>query len=248
MASRGSGRVCVFCGGSPTTNEHVLPKWIRKFLPGGNRIVHEWRAPGEEEPSRRWVTDLVDFKARVVCETCNTGWMADLEERAEPFLGSMIRGNGRTLYADGKATVAFWALKTTLVLDAANPSARTIPDDDYAALYRTQEVLPNTSAWMGANDFGAGAFAEARGLSLTDNEKLRPGYGATINVGHLVLEVARIEGEEGKILKIGRELAPALRRFWPREDPAKFPPTTVLNMQEVVWLGLMIEHVPIEFS
>lgn len=248
MTSQGSGRVCVFCGGSPTTKEHVLPKWIRKFLPEGNGIVHEWRAPGEEEPSRRWVTDLFDFQARVVCEPCNGGWMANLEGRARPFLSSMIRGNGRTLYPIGKAIVAFWALKTTLVLDAASPSTQTIPDGDYAALYRTQAVLPNTSVWMGANDFGAGAFAEARELSLADNEKLRPGYGATINVGHLVLEVARIEGEEGKTLKIGGQLAPALRRLWPREDPAKFPPPAALTMQQVVWLGQMIEHVPIEFS
>jgi hypothetical protein len=31
-------RVCLFCGGSPVTREHVLAQWLRDYLPVKVRI------------------------------------------------------------------------------------------------------------------------------------------------------------------------------------------------------------------
>src|ERR1700679_2215251 len=146
---------CVFCNASPTTVEHILPRCLRCALPGEGRLVHEWRAPEEESPSKRWTADVVSFTARVVCARCNNGWMSRLEVAAKPYLSSMIRGVGRELYEGGKEAVARWALKTAMMLDYGQEAKfRSIPSEDYTALFQTMGLLPDTYIWLAACDFG----------------------------------------------------------------------------------------------
>jgi hypothetical protein len=157
---------CVFCGYPETTNEHVFPQWLLEVIPGHGRVVHRWEALGSGAPSREWTTDVIAFKANVVCsKNCNSGWMSCLETEARPFLESMIRGRGRTLYGHGREVVAFWSLKTAMMIDFAQEAAhRSVARSDYPALYAAQAVLPNTTVWLGASGFGAGALARHRTL------------------------------------------------------------------------------------
>jgi hypothetical protein len=37
---------CVFCGRTPQTKEHVLPKWMRKLLPDHEPGTHRRKASG----------------------------------------------------------------------------------------------------------------------------------------------------------------------------------------------------------
>jgi len=230
---------CVFCKSSPTTNEHIFPKWLRDVIPGEGRLLHEWRAPNEEDPSRAWSADGVEFKANAVCGTCNAGWMNDLEEAGRPYLTSMIQGRGRVLHEAEKETVTRWAFKTALMLDLGQEAKfRSIPVDDYVAFYEAEGLLPDTHVWLAGCDFGGGAGARTRTLDFNENGTTITGYGTTIQLGHLVIEIVRV-GLGGRSFQIGGGLAPALVRVWPEPSPTQWPPPLVLDRQNAVWLPLL---------
>jgi hypothetical protein len=239
---------CIFCGDPKTTNEHVFPQWTRTVIPGEGPITHEWTAPeGSASESRAWVTDdLFTFQAKAVCQkTCNGGWMNDLERRARPFLEPMIRGQAQTLRREGRRAVGFWALKTAMMIDLAQEREhRSVPPDAYPALYRAHAVLPNTIVWLGATTFGAGAGARHRTLHVEVDDAQREGFGASMHIGHLVIETIHVEVQKGKVLEIRGDLAHALRRLWPQDRAVLWPPAAVLSRDQVYDLGTLVEDSP----
>lgn len=248
----GEGK-CVFCGHPETTNEHVFPQWLREVIPRkgtvpGGKITHTWEAPpGSTSESRAWEANKLTFQAKIVCQRmCNGGWMNNLENTARPFLEPMIQGRGRTLYDAGREQIAYWALKTSLTADYAQEEEhRSVPAADYPALYAAQGVLPNTFVWLAACDFGPGATARHRTLHMNVGNRHFDGFGFTFHVGHLVIEVTRVEVEQGKTIEIGGQLAPALRRIWPENQPVVWPPNAMLTRQQATLLGDMIQVSPI---
>jgi hypothetical protein len=235
---------CVFCGYPKTTNEHVFPQWLLKDIPGrGDNILHRSEAPaGSGAETREWSTPVLSFKAKVVCgQHCNGGWMSRLERDARPFLVSMIRGNGRSYYDHGRELIAYWALKTAMMIDfAQEPDLRCVPLSDYPALYQAQAVLPNTFVWLAKCDSGAGARAQNRTIRFPFGDREVDGYGGTVNVGHLVLSVLRADFGGGRGIDIRGELGDALDRVWPATGPVAWPPRRTLTREGVERLGEMI--------
>jgi hypothetical protein len=238
---------CVFCGAKPTTNEHVFPQWLLEVIPGAGRLKHTWAAPeGSDSQSREWTTDVLDFKAKVVCgPECNNGWMERLETRARPFLEPMIRGHRSTLLPEGAETIAHWGLKTAMMVDFAQEAEhRSVPASVYPELYAAKGVLPQTFVWVAACDFGAGALGRARTLHLEPADPQQVGFGATLCVGHLVIEIIRVPIEDEKTLEIRGQLAPGIRRLWPYTNVITWPPPVVFDREEVSELGTLIEKSP----
>lgn len=238
---------CVFCGARPTTNEHVFPQWLLGVIPGAGELTHTWAAPeGSDSISREWTNDVLDFKANVVCgPECNNGWMERLETRARPFLEPMIRGRRTMLLPAGARTVAHWALKTALMIDFAQEAEhRSVPASVYHELYSAQDVLLQTFVWVAACEFGAGALARARTLHLEPGDPQQVGFGATLRVGHLVLEIIRVPTKNEKTLEIRGPLTAGIRRLWPYTNVVSWPPATVFDRDEVSDLGTLIEKSP----
>ncbi len=117
-------RTCIFCGGRPLTKEHVVGNWAGRFGDSDQlEIVHLADREGEPRPprnSRSWSARAYDRQARVVCETCNNGWMSDLEAAVSPLLDAGEL-DGRPLSRIEQTLLAAWATKTTLTLNAAEP-------------------------------------------------------------------------------------------------------------------------------
>lgn len=242
-------RSCIFCGGTPLTNEHVLPAWIGSALVGGSgKLIHAWTNP-ETGDTREWRTDLVDFKAKVVCGPCNNGWMNDLETAARPYLIGMIQGRGRTLHDDGRRLCAYWALKTVMMLECAQPEhARSVRSADFAELFEAETVLPDVRVWIGATSFGPGAWSRARTIHYDLAHGREEGYSATLAVGHLVFEVMRIGTGSWTGMVIKAPLNRALLPLWPRDEPVVWPPPARLDRRQVALLGLMLEHVGVHVT
>jgi hypothetical protein len=107
-------RTCVFCGGGPTTREHVYAKWLRDALP----IAGRFRTT-DTEGQLLWEQETFDIEAKVVCARCNNGWMSDLEAACGPLLTDpMLYGASLTLTPAQQRAVALWAIKTAVVLEA----------------------------------------------------------------------------------------------------------------------------------
>ena len=87
----------------------------------------------------------------VVCESCNNGWMSDLESGAKPYLETMLRGRGRELHEAGLRTLATWALKTSMMVEHMHGAKRhIIPGEEYAHLFEHGEPSEHVRIWMAA--------------------------------------------------------------------------------------------------
>src|ERR1035441_6850782 len=126
MSSFGnSARRCLFCEADGTlSREHVWPRWIATLLPDGHRFSSRG-AVGRHgsQPEARFgeVFESVDscsWTARVVCGSCNSGWMSSLESAAQPILAPLLTGESTTLCGADISVVLRWAVKTSIVISA----------------------------------------------------------------------------------------------------------------------------------
>lgn len=160
-------RACWWCGvGGPLTREHVVPSWMAKVLHGEGTMEHSYAEPGEVEPARTWSKVSPDFKARVVCETCNSGWMEALETACRRRVGGMVAGVPRSLSRVDCQVLGRWAAKTGYLFQALEPAGhRVVSMELYEPLWRSA-VLPSTvRVWAGGVQ-AQGVFAHAFGGTL----------------------------------------------------------------------------------
>lgn len=122
---------CIFCGASPTSNEHVIPKWAAKTVEQDPRGIAEdslhqrfIQAKGQAIKKQfEWVSKKpVDFTANCVCSACNGGWMEGIEAAARPIVTRMIQGGTISLSRDAQDIVARWlALKAIVERYSRSP-------------------------------------------------------------------------------------------------------------------------------
>ena len=135
------------------SREHVLPRWLRDAVEVGDQ-------PGthilgiDQERVREWQALPFTTQSRRVCLSCNTGWMARLEDDTRPILGPLIGGPIDTvLSVDQQAVATSWALKTAMCVQLISPREWwPIPQRHFAQLYESRDgrlPLPGSYAWLG---------------------------------------------------------------------------------------------------
>jgi hypothetical protein len=98
---------------------------------------------------RQWAQAPFEQRVKVVCGDCNNGWMSALEWQAKPFLTSMMLGRRQELRPRIQKLLAFWAVKTALVIDHLQPKSRVVPDAEYPKVYRIRSPLRSHLVWLG---------------------------------------------------------------------------------------------------
>jgi hypothetical protein len=110
--------LCAFCmNTAKLTGEHVNSDWMNKILRGPwTRFFNSSEGASAEHPSAK-----LNWKAKVVCEKCNGGWMSDIESKhASPVMGPLIEGEeiDIPITQTDAQSIAIFAFKTALVVDA----------------------------------------------------------------------------------------------------------------------------------
>jgi len=150
-------RQCVFCGStSDLTREHVLPDWLTEIGLDPEPSIHH-AGPLNRLP-RQWSAKSFKTTVKMVCATCNNGWLSQLEGAAKPVIAPLIRGEPRRLPVEDQALIATWTCKTSLMSllvssDQARLSGYGVPLGEYAALYAQRdrvEPLPFSQYWIGS--------------------------------------------------------------------------------------------------
>jgi hypothetical protein len=234
-------RKCVFCGESPTRKEHALPLWLRDLLLRGTQASHEWGAYVTGE-NRKWLSSGPDFTAKIVCDTCNHGWMSDLESEAQPWLTPMIAGRAQTLEAAALRTCARWAMKTAMTIDrCAATSYQSIPASRYPLFYEKQQPSLGVSIWIGGSTALGGFWAQNQTPTLATARGVVQGYALTLRFRHLVFHLLGIEGNYLPSPEIGGKLGQAFTRIWPMVwGNVQWPPNLLLSEAEAEQLGKLL--------
>jgi hypothetical protein len=217
----------MFCGRTPLTKEHVVGEWSSRFADFDHRsIVQLCDREGETRDIREWRARAYDRQARVVCASCNSGWMSDLETRVSPLLVP-DRLDGRLLSHDEQELLATWAMKTALVLNAAEtPDRRVIPPKVARRFGRDRHIPTPTEVWItsytGADDERP-ALAYL-GIDLDDRQDHHRGWRdlavTTFLVGPFVFQIFYVLRTLG-ITGLERTFPPGthISRLWPIGEP-----------------------------
>jgi hypothetical protein len=226
-----SKRVCLFCGGAPVSQEHAIPEWVGDVLPGEGRWVHGHTERHVDQSIRQWTTNGPDLKCNVPCQVCNTGWMSRLEDRAKPVLTPLFQGHPRQLAVHDLEVISYWALKTTLMLDrCSEASHQNIPAAEYAAMYKRKALLPATHVWLGKCEVAKGSWFQARTVEMDPENAPTPGYGATLWIGHLLVQILSIAVPPTLKIGLKPDVLDALAPIWPRGFKLDWPATDTLSL------------------
>lgn len=147
-------RQCLFCLNPANSKEHVWANWLRAYVPR-TQINHietlvELDVTGEEQvtPIRK-SGDPRSRKLKIVCTTCNNGWMSQVQDKAKPYLVRLIAGEKCELPRQARSALARWAALFVTVQEQIHPDLASISAEDREWI-RTRPTAPhNWSVWMG---------------------------------------------------------------------------------------------------
>jgi hypothetical protein len=119
--------ICLACGptSAPESREHVFAKWLLKEFGSLNLMMglsRQLAGGGVEQIRQEYRLD--SFKLKKICESCNNGWMAALEEVAKPLILGLINDTLELarLSTDEKDILARWAGKTAVIESHSVPA------------------------------------------------------------------------------------------------------------------------------
>ena len=239
-ASSKDRRVCVFCASSgPMSREHVVPQWMSKAVlaPGPVSLS---QSTGQVLRTQKKLNIVV----KDVCESCNNGWMASLEDRVRPILKPRLEGDGCGFVASTQhRVIAQWATKTALLLIHAHrhlPEAIGVPPDHFACL-RSGGMPRGTQVWMGRCAPIGGHAGSFNMVNLSDEPGGEPtAYFVTFSLGWVFFHVYGIDFtlSDRQRPSPSAMYRSAMEQIWPAPDrPFWWPPLYTLDPTHVEELG-----------
>jgi hypothetical protein len=163
-------RECVFCGGTTLTKEHVWPQWLKNqpaigvdqlkpfprrphVSPRSTRSdfftgpITEAVVRGEEQPPHL-------LTVRVVCATCNNGWMASREATAQRILTPLMAGSRTDIDRGDLVKIAAWATKTAMMAEYCQPEGLAFTASQRSRIRMRERPPHAVSVWIGRYDGG----------------------------------------------------------------------------------------------
>ena len=235
----GRRRHCIFCGADADSREHLFPDWLNDLIIVDGADAHHFLILGGELAEQRQygARNVASQTAKVVCRSCNNGWMSTLESDAKPSLGRMI-ANGKTrLNVRQQLIVARWAIKTAMVAESAQYGENCFTQDE-RHLTRDGNIPIRPRVSLAAYDMSEpNATRYTRGLGVVNRagEFFADFYAHTIQIGHLVLSV---RGTPTFRAADNRSLDTVARPrlieipVWPPVEACEWPPNHVMAEEE----------------
>lgn len=222
----GMAKVCVFCGGTPLTKEHVLPRWLKVAFDPTVRRHRYIRL--SVDAVRHHDAPPLNEQVKVVCSDCNSGWMNQLEENVRYFLPGLIRGNLCTLDAEAQRALAAWSLKTMLMFQHTHPAdARgVIPAGDFTSFHETREPTRSMLGRLGFMNYppdDAVPLVDTQCQGYSADGVRGTAWITTLKIGCMVVQIIRAPD-----VAAGKRLAPfdflpSLRPIWPTNELIEWP-------------------------
>jgi hypothetical protein len=179
-----------------------------------------------------WVKPKLDWKAKVVCEECNHGWMSGLENvHAKPSMTDLILGKLDVPVDQSRAnSIALFAFKTAVVFDHLMNGRAPFFERSARHEFRNSLTIPsNVGMWLTGFVPSFSGFAQ----TVYHDGKVSPDktltvYVCTYSIEHLAIQVSgyKADGLQKVETKYDFQAIP----FWPKiPDAFVWPPAEALH-------------------
>lgn len=128
---------CVFCGSQGLTREHIYRKSYSTYA-GTNRYYKIDTISGKTTPMAPHES-VFNLTAKVVCKSCNSNWMNQLDQQVQPAVTAFFEGNQYACGAQMAKNIALWAAKTTVMRVFNGSPDRGVTNTDIKYLYDHRE-------------------------------------------------------------------------------------------------------------
>jgi hypothetical protein len=134
---------CIFCGNSPTTQEHVWPDWMRTLF---SRTSHDKRFEILRGADGGVINRLhrsgltIKKQIKCVCKPCNNGWMALLEQELKPTFLRLFYGRSCVISVGEQRLLARWLTMKMFVIEFDESSRSAVPQEIRTRFYKRRYI------------------------------------------------------------------------------------------------------------
>jgi hypothetical protein len=175
----------LFCDNKARSQEHVWPEWALAKLPTF-KITGSLGRHKHIQFDREWTVGSV-------CESCNGGWMSDLESDTSPVMGPLIDDRSTYLGIAHQRLIAVWAAKTAMVADSTTvaPNRPLFFRESERLSMRLSRTIPDrTLVWIGRYlNVGLGADSGTCYYGLPEVFERYTGFLTTLVMGALAIQI-----------------------------------------------------------
>lgn len=144
-----SQKTCIFCASSLAqagrSKEDVIPKWLLKHLglDKSRDLIASSNLTDMGIPLQRpRIQGSHTILQGAVCESCNNGWMSDLETQAKPIVTKMCSGEALDLTQADCNLLSAWIFKTLTLWHVTSNYRELVPLRDFQFLYQNGAPPP----------------------------------------------------------------------------------------------------------
>ena len=210
---------CAFCDhGGKLTAEHITGQWMNDLFVGPSVS----RFGTSTSDSKEFKSGELDFKAKVVCGTCNNTWMSDIETNVKPILAPMIAGERAVpITPEIARSIAVFAFKTAVIVDHMRRDEPFFPRRFRQAFRKSLFIPSFVNMWMCGF---AGNRSKVRIKGIYHSGKTPDGlhlkmYACTCAFGNFAFQVLSVfQSRSAEIYSAGRFKNIAVP-LWPKSPP-----------------------------
>lgn len=154
-------RFCIFCQSDGLSKEHFWPNWLKDYVDTTLSDKHttevysgDVKSKAELEKKSERSGNLITKKFRVVCTSCNNGWMSALEVKAKPFILSAIENRKSTLNEDEILLFAKWVAMKVMVAENNHDGTQVTPTLDLKSFFESNAIPSYYRIYLGRHDTG----------------------------------------------------------------------------------------------
>lgn len=143
-----NNRECIFCGSQDLSREHIYSKWIFKILEINKKSFkpsfHNLLRSNENGTSDKMTSNVSDgreirfdnFTIKLVCKSCNNGWMSELENKIKVILPKLLSSESEIdqVTAEEGLLLSQWSILKSMLTALSAPEKRFFSKMEYYLL------------------------------------------------------------------------------------------------------------------
>ncbi len=180
---------CAFCPATADiTGEHIWSAWAGEIL---GPSTYTFTRQEEDGSVKTWQKAVLDSKTKVVCSSCNNGWMSGIEASTKAIAKDMVASGASTkLDSEAIGVLAAFGFLKAVIADHSHDHAPPFYPFAERQQFGTSLTIPDgVQVWIAALTYQHGLFKSGTLRSKLDQADRSEINVFTFGMGRLVLQV-----------------------------------------------------------